>query len=107
MVASKQMRQSLRLFVAALAVVVMVFVLLALPYAVTEVHGQKAKELVLPMRLVLAVFLAGLLIFWIVRHRQTGHDLEMLREEIERNRLAREKSRTPHVREADQKERGK
>ena len=72
--------------VTALAVVVMVFVLLALPYAVTSAYGLKANKLMLPMRLVLAVFSAGLLIFLVVRYRQTSHDLEMLREQI-RNRL--------------------
>ena len=71
--------------VTALAVVVMVFVLLALLYAVTSAYRLKANKLMLPMRLVLAVFSAGLLIFWVVRYRQTSHDLEMLREQI-RNR---------------------
>lgn len=78
-------KHSLRLFMVALAMVVMVFVVLALPYAVTSAYGLKANKLMLPMRLVLAVFSAGLLIFWVVRYRQTSHDLEMLREKI-RNR---------------------
>ena len=74
-------------FVAALAVVVMVCVVLALPYAVTEAYGPKAQKLILLMRLVvLAVFSAGMLIFWIVRYRQTSHDIETLREEIERTK---------------------
>ena len=99
---------SRRLFVAALAVVVMVFVLLALPYAVTEAYGLKSKKLILLMRLVvLAVFSAAMLIWWLVKYRQTSHDLEMLREEIERNRPSRENSRTPRKREVNQKERDK
>jgi len=67
-------------FVAALAVVVMVCVVLALPYAVTEVYGLKAMKLILPMRLVaLAVFSAALLIWWLVRYRQTSRDSDMKR----------------------------
>jgi len=74
-------------FVAALAVVVIVFVVLALPYALTEAYGLKTKKLILLMQLVvLAVFSAGMLIFWIVRYRQTSHDIETLREEIERTK---------------------
>jgi len=73
--------------VAALAVVVIVFVVLALPYALTEAYGLKTKKLILLMQLVvLAVFSAGMLIFWIVRYRQTSHDIETLREEIERTK---------------------
>lgn len=89
-------------FLVALVVVVMVFVVLALPYAVTEAYGLKVKKLILLMRLVvLAVFSAGLLIFWIVRYRQTSHDLEMPREEIERNRRTLEKPRTPRMEVVD------
>lgn len=74
-------------FVAALAVVVIVFVVLALPYALTEAYGLKTKKLILLMQLVvLAVFSAGMLIFWIVRYRQTSHDIETLREENERTK---------------------
>jgi hypothetical protein len=58
-------------FVVALAVVVMVFVLLALPYAVTEAYGPKAMKLILLMRLVvLAVFSAAMLIWWLARYRR-------------------------------------
>lgn len=75
-------RNSLRLFVSALAVVVMVFVLLALPYAVTEAYGLEAQKLILLVRLVvLAVFSGAMLIWWLVRYRQTSHDLETFRKE--------------------------
>jgi len=58
-------------FVAALAVVVIVFVVLALPYAVTEAYGPKAMKLILLMHLVvLAVFSAALLIRWLVGYRR-------------------------------------
>jgi len=100
-------RHFLMLFVAALAVVVVAFVLLVLPYAVTEAYGLKATKLILLMRLVMCVFLAGLLIFWVVRYRRTSRDLGMLREELEQNRLSREKPTTPCMREANQKERNK
>ena len=64
-------------FVAALAVVVIVFVMLALPYALTEAYGLKAKKLILLTQLVvLVVFSAGMLIWWLVRYRQTSHDIE-------------------------------
>jgi len=75
-------------FEAALAVVVMVFVLLALPYAVTEADGPEAQKLILLVRLVvLVVFSGAMLIWWLVRYRQTSHDREMLREKIEQTRL--------------------
>jgi len=81
------MRHHLRLLVAGLAVVVTVWVMLALPYTLTEAYGLKAKRSVSLMRLVvIAVFSAGLVFFWIVRYRQTSHDLDMLQAEIERKR---------------------
>ena len=84
-------------FVAALVVVVMVFVLLALPYAVTEAYGLKAQKLILLVRLVvLTVFSAALLIWWLVRYRQTSRDLKMLQEELERNKRADVASRCLH-----------
>lgn len=82
-------RHSLWLFVAPLVVVVVIFALLALPYAVTETYGLKEKKLIsLTTSVVLAVFASDMLIFWIVRYRQTSHDIETLRKEIERNRRA-------------------
>jgi hypothetical protein len=93
--------------VAALAVVVMVLVVLALPYAITEAYGLKARKLVLLMRLVVLAVTVGLLIWSLVRDRQTSHDIDMLREEIERNRLLRVKLRTPRTRERTQKGRDK
>lgn len=67
-------------FVAALAVVVMVLVLFALPYAVTEVYGLKAMKLILLMYLVvLAGFSVASLIWWPVRYKQTSRDSDMRR----------------------------
>ena len=95
-------------FVAAIAVVVIVFVVLALPYALTETYGLKKKKLILLMQLVvLAVFSAGMLIWWLVRYRQTSHDIETLRKEIERTKPSPEKPRTIRKREVNQKERDK
>jgi len=98
-------RDSLWLFLTALVVVVMVFALLAIPYAVTE---SEARKLIFLLRLgVLAIFSGAMLFWWIVRDRQTSQDLKMLREEIEQNKLWREKLRTPRMREENQKERDK
>lgn len=67
-------------FVAAIGVVVMVFVLLALPYALTEAYGLKAMGLILLMRLVaLAIFSVALSIWWLARYRQTSRDSDMKR----------------------------
>jgi len=89
-------------FVAALKVVLIVFAVLALPYALTEAYGLKTKKLILLMQLVvLAAFSAGMLIWWLVRYRQTSHDLQTLRKEIERTRLSPEKPRTPRMEVVD------
>lgn len=99
-------RHSLWLFVTPLVVVVVIFALLALPYAVTETYGLKERKLIsLMTSVVLAVFAADMLIFWIVRHRQTSHDIETLRKEIERTKPSPEKPGTTRKREANQKER--
>jgi len=92
-------------FVAALVVVVMVFVVLALPYAVKEVYGLKAINLILLIRLVVLAVSAGMLIWWLVRYRQTSHDIETLRKEIERIKPSTEKPGTTRKREVNQKER--
>ena len=82
-------------FVAALFVIVIVLVTLALPYALIEAYGLKVKKLILLTQLVfLVVFSVGMLIWWLVRYRQTSHDVEKLRQEIERTRLSTEKLRT-------------
>ena len=82
-------------FVAALFVIVIVLVTLALPYALIEAYGLKVKKLILLTQLVfLVVFSVGMLIWWLVRYRQTSHDVEKLREEIERTKLSTEKLRT-------------
>jgi hypothetical protein len=76
-------RDSLGLFLAPLVVVVVIFALLVLPYAVTETYGLKEKKLVsLMTSVVLVAFSVDMLIFWIVRYRQTSHDMETLREEL-------------------------
>ena len=81
-------RDSLWLFLAPLVVVVVIFALLVLPYAVTETYGLKEKKLVsLMTSVVLTVFAVDMLVFWIVRYRQTGQEIEMIREEIEQTRL--------------------
>jgi len=77
-------RDSLWLFLTALVVVVVIFALLAIPYAVTE---PEARKLLFLLRLgVLAIFSGAMLIWWLVRYRQTSHDIETLREEIERTK---------------------
>jgi flagellar basal body-associated protein FliL len=92
-------------FVAALVVIVIVLVTLALPYALTEAYGLKVKKLILLMQLVvLVVFSAGMLIWWLVRYRQTSHNIETLREEIERTKPSPEKLRTTRKREVSQNE---
>jgi len=91
-------------FVAALGIVAIVFVVLALPYAAKTAYGPEATELVLFVRLVfLTVFSVIMLIWWLVRYRQTSHDLKMLREEIERNKPSREKPEKIHMRKGNQK----
>ena len=70
---------------AALVVIVIVLVTLALPYALIEAYGLKVKKLIILTQLVfLIVFSVGMLVWWLVRYRQTSHDVEKLREEIER-----------------------
>ena len=81
-------------FVAALFVIVIVLVTLALPYALIEAYGLKVKKLILLMQLVvLVVFSVGMLVWWLVRYRQTSHGIETLREEIKRTRLFRMRQR--------------
>jgi hypothetical protein len=77
---------------AALAIIVIVFVALALPYGFAETYGIQAKKLSLLVHVVSAAFSAALLIWWLARYRQTGRAMEMLREEIERKIRSRNKS---------------
>jgi len=80
----RQKKYSLWLFVAPLVVVVVIFALWVLPYAVTETYGLEERRLIsLVTSVVLAVFAVDMLVFWIVRYRQTSHDIETLQEEIE------------------------
>lgn len=72
-----------RAFVAALVVIVIVLVTLALPYTLTEAYGLQVKNLILLIQVVLPFFSEGMLIWWLVRYRQTSHDIETLRVEIE------------------------
>jgi len=72
-------------FVAAAIVIVIVLVVLAFPYALIATYGLEVKKLILLIQLVvLAVFSGGMLVWWLVRYRQTSHDIETLREEIDR-----------------------
>jgi len=72
-------------FVAAVIVIVIVLVVLAFPYALIATYGLEVKKLILLIQLVvLAVFSGGMLVWWLVRYRQTSHDIETLREEIDR-----------------------
>lgn len=67
-------------FLTALAVVVIIYVVLGIPYALTA-HTQ----LMSLKRLVVLAFLSGaMLILWIVMYKQITQDLEKFREKIER-----------------------
>jgi hypothetical protein len=93
-------------FVAAPRVGVIVLDVLALPYALAEA-GLEAKKIVLLMYLVLlTVFSAYLLVFWIGRYRHTSHRINVIREEIELNRRSLEFVLT-RMSETNQKEHGK
>lgn len=72
-------------FVIALTIVVIVLGLFALPYAVREAYGLNAKKLILlVVWSCLAVFAAGSLALWAVKYKQTSREIEMLREELDR-----------------------
>ena len=75
-----------------LAIIVTAFVVLALPYGLTGTYGLHAKHLALLIHVVLALFSAALLIWWLARYRQTSRDIETLREEIERKMCGRNES---------------
>jgi len=70
-------RRSLGSFLDALTVVVVVLVLFALPYAVTEVYGLKARSSMPLVDLVALAVLSVALSRWLVRYRQTNHDFEV------------------------------
>jgi hypothetical protein len=72
-----------------LAIILIAFAVMALPYGLAEAYGPQAKNLPLFVHVGLAVFSASLLIWWLARHRQTRHDIETLREEIERDTRAK------------------
>ncbi len=100
----RKKRDSHWLFLAPLVVVVVIFALLVLPYGVTETYGLKERKTIgLMTSVVLAVFAADMLIFWIVRYRQTSHDMETLQKEIEGTKPSPEKPGTPRKREVNQK----
>ena len=81
----KEMKKHrLRLFMFVLTVVVIVLAALTLYCTVTVICGSGTTRLILLIHVTLTIFSAGLLTFWIVRYRQTSHDLETLREEIRR-----------------------
>lgn len=103
---SEKRKPSLKLFLEALVVVVIVSVMLALPYALAEA-GLEVKKIVLLMYpVILTVFSGYLLIFWIGRYRHTSNRINMVRKEIELNRRSLEPVRT-RMSEANQKERSK
>jgi len=94
-------------FAVALVVVVLVYVLLALPYAMTEVYGLEVSKLILLARLVaLTALSVALLIWWLARYRRTSHALERLRGKIQRDKPLWRRPRTPRIEEANQNKRG-
>lgn len=75
-------------FAVAVATVVIVYVVLGIPYAlIAPTQSMLLKRLV-----VLTVLSAAMLTFWAVRYKQTSHDLETLREQIERKMRGRNES---------------
>ena len=81
-----------REFWGTLAIILIVFVVMALPHGLTETYGLQAKNFRLLVHVVSAIFSATLLIWWLARYRQTSHDIETLREEIEREIRSRNES---------------
>jgi hypothetical protein len=77
---------------ATLAIIVIVFVALALPYGFAETYGIQIKNLSLLVHVVSAAFCAALLIWWLARYKQTGRAMETLREEIHRKIHGRNES---------------
>lgn len=63
---------------------VIVAAALSITYTLTVAHGLEIAELVLLVHMVLTVFSASILVFWIGRYRQTNHDIETLRKKTER-----------------------
>lgn len=79
------MKSSFKPFLIALAIVILVLVLVALPSALIETYGLKTKKLMLLIDgVVLAVFSLAMLVWWVVRYRKTGQRIESLGEKIER-----------------------
>lgn len=76
-------------FVAALVVIVIVLLVLAFPYALIATYGLKV---ILLIQLVVLPFFCGMLVWWLVRYRQTSHDIETLRDEIDRKICGRDES---------------
>lgn len=57
---------------------------MALPSALIETYGLKTKNLMLLIDgAVMAVFSLAMLVWWIIRYRQTGQRIETLWKEIE------------------------
>ena len=81
----KKMRSSLKSFLVALVIVALVLGLVALPYSLIQSYGLKIKKTMIFIDAVfLAVFSLAMLVWWIVRYRQTGKRIEALQEEIKR-----------------------
>jgi len=80
------MRSSLRSFLIALAIVVVVLGLVALPYSLLQTYGLKIKKtMILLDAIIFAAFSLVMLVWWVLRYREKGKRIEALREEIERD----------------------
>ena len=81
-----------REFWGTLAIIVIVFAVMALPYGLTGTYELQAKNFALIVHVFSSVFSAALLIWWLARYRQTSHAIETHREEIERKVRRRNES---------------
>lgn len=83
-----------------------IFVLgIAIFVAVFLLAGSDLNLILFACTWISLIFVVALLVWQVVGHRRTSRYLQMLREEIKWNRRARERSRTAHMREVNQKER--
>jgi hypothetical protein len=75
----------MRTFLNSLVVVVLVLILFALPNAVIETFGPKARNLALPFYMILAVFSVALLVWGLVKYRlfRSGDALKSSKREHE------------------------
>lgn len=77
------MMSSLETSMIALAIVVMVLVIVAIPFALVESYGIKVKKpLFLFDGMLLAVVSFAILIWWTIRYKKTSRRIDELREEI-------------------------